>query len=182
MKTHYCPIPVPAVFVGGEELEAFQHVRTACNRKAIGLKTATDWGAVDCLTCQRRRQIQPPIVHTNFAAEAEHDGPTTNDVRCVVCDALLTVIEGTPEICSECAAKIRRPAEHEWRCTREAAYPPGSLGHRDTRCRQGYYIWAVTEREALNQMAATFPSDLRSFNRPELAFTAHRVDQLLINE
>jgi hypothetical protein len=48
----------------------------------------------------------------------------------------------------------------EFRCTRNAPYAnPECLGHAALRCRQGYYIQAENEHEALREMVKQFPSE-----------------------
>lgn len=47
----------------------------------------------------------------------------------------------------------------EYRCTRADLYPPNSLGHLDTKGRQGHYITAATMDEAASTMLAKYPED-----------------------
>ena len=49
----------------------------------------------------------------------------------------------------------------EWRCTRNVFYRnKNCMGHDDFSTRQGYYIRADTEVEALMQMVRQFPQDV----------------------
>lgn len=50
----------------------------------------------------------------------------------------------------------------EFRCTRNALYVTANcLGSQDTSSRQGYYVCATSEREALKIMAAQFPAEVK---------------------
>ena len=46
--------------------------------------------------------------------------------------------------------------QKEYRCTRSALYTHDCLGHDDITVRQGYYIKADSEEEALQRMATGF--------------------------
>lgn len=54
----------------------------------------------------------------------------------------------------------------EFRCTRGAPYTHPCAGEFDLTARQGYYLRAVDEADALRQMRTMFPFD-------KAAFTAH---------
>jgi hypothetical protein len=49
-------------------------------------------------------------------------------------------------------AVSKAQSERQWRCTRPAAYPPGSAGYRDLGARQGYYVTAVSSFAARQQL------------------------------
>jgi len=51
----------------------------------------------------------------------------------------------------------------EYRCTRNEPYMHNCLGRDDIRVRQGYYVHADSEEEALRQMALDFPKDRHGF-------------------
>lgn len=48
---------------------------------------------------------------------------------------------------------------NEYRCTRRKPYPKGTPGFDDASARQGYYIRATSEKQALYQMAEKFPGE-----------------------
>ncbi|MFL9456027.1 MULTISPECIES: hypothetical protein, partial [Nostocales] len=51
----------------------------------------------------------------------------------------------------------------EFRCTRNALYVTAScLGNQDTSSRQGYYVFATSELEALKIMSAMFPEEAKA--------------------
>ena len=47
----------------------------------------------------------------------------------------------------------------QFRLTRPDCYEPGCPGHKDPSARQGYYIDADSEEEALLRMKQRFPED-----------------------
>lgn len=47
----------------------------------------------------------------------------------------------------------------EYRCTRPEIYSPGSDGHEDPLYREGYYIYAYSSADALEEMHRRFPKD-----------------------
>jgi len=49
----------------------------------------------------------------------------------------------------------------QYRCTRPDLYGPGSLGFDNLSARQGHYIFAESEDEAVQQMVKKFPDDSR---------------------
>lgn len=49
--------------------------------------------------------------------------------------------------------------EQQFRCTRQAPYGPGCPGFTDKTARQGYYITAKNEDEALTKMKEKFPNE-----------------------
>ena len=64
-----------------------------------------------------------------------------------------------------------RRALNEYRCTRNKPYPPGSVGHDNTRARQGHYVTATSEEEALLAMVDKFPEDMVGVAHALDAFT-----------
>lgn len=50
--------------------------------------------------------------------------------------------------------------QKEYRCTRNATYSHKCIGHDDLTARQGYYIKASSEEEALQKMAVRFPEEM----------------------
>lgn len=48
---------------------------------------------------------------------------------------------------------------NEYRCTRPALYPFGSLGHKCLGARQGHYVEAKSEEEARKIMEEDFPGE-----------------------
>lgn len=53
--------------------------------------------------------------------------------------------------------------KEEFRCTRNSPYLHDCLGHDDIKSRQGYYVIAKTEEDALRVMARDFPKDIAGF-------------------
>jgi hypothetical protein len=52
----------------------------------------------------------------------------------------------------------------EYRCTRNQPYTaPGCPGRTDTRAREGHYLRAGSEAEALRMMRESFPGDWMGF-------------------
>ena len=49
-----------------------------------------------------------------------------------------------------------------YRCTRNV-YPPGTPGYTDKKSRQGHYVPAQTEAEAIQKMVEMFPNDTDGF-------------------
>ncbi len=47
----------------------------------------------------------------------------------------------------------------EYRCTRNALYSHDCIGRDDLRGRQGYYIWAINEEAAWQEMARRYPDE-----------------------
>lgn len=47
----------------------------------------------------------------------------------------------------------------EYRCTRNADYTGNCVGRDDISARQGYYLYAHSEEEAWQQMAARYPNE-----------------------
>lgn len=56
---------------------------------------------------------------------------------------------------------ISTTLKKRFRCTRNAPYisEDQSLGKSDLSARQGYYIWADSEEDAIAQMGERFPFD-----------------------
>jgi hypothetical protein len=52
---------------------------------------------------------------------------------------------------------------NEYRCTRNQPYQHECFGKNDLGARQGYYINATSEEEALKVMAAEHPADTAGF-------------------
>jgi hypothetical protein len=52
---------------------------------------------------------------------------------------------------------------NEYRCTRNSPYMHECFGKNDTGARQGYYIVASSEQEALKVMADEHPADRYGF-------------------
>lgn len=53
---------------------------------------------------------------------------------------------------------------HEFRCTRNKPFQnPKCFGHTDLEARQGYYLKAANEQDALAQMAILYPTDDAGF-------------------
>lgn len=48
---------------------------------------------------------------------------------------------------------------NQFRCTRRKPYPPGTPGNTDLSARQGYYIDAPDQEDAVKQMTAKFPGE-----------------------
>lgn len=48
---------------------------------------------------------------------------------------------------------------NEYRCTRDALYPAGTVGHSDLSAREGHYITAKNPQMALMLMALRFPGE-----------------------
>jgi hypothetical protein len=57
-----------------------------------------------------------------------------------------------------------RADQNEYRCTRNAAYEPGTPGHKDPHQRQGRYIQACNETEAVHEMGKRFPNEVGNFH------------------
>jgi len=59
------------------------------------------------------------------------------------------------------AAKAPRPASGlpEYRVTRPQGYGPGTAGHQDPAGREGHYVRAPSEQEALQAAQARFPGE-----------------------
>lgn len=53
---------------------------------------------------------------------------------------------------------------NEYRCTRRTPYGPKTPGFKNLSARQGYYIRAETEQEALTRMREKFPNDALEFD------------------
>ncbi len=53
----------------------------------------------------------------------------------------------------------------QFRCTRNTPYVSEDelLGKSDLSARQGYYVWADSEEDAIAQMSERFPSDNKGF-------------------
>jgi hypothetical protein len=47
----------------------------------------------------------------------------------------------------------------EYRCTRNSLYTHNCTGKYDLRERQGYYIWALSEEAAWQEMARRYPQE-----------------------
>ena len=47
----------------------------------------------------------------------------------------------------------------QFRCTRSTPYGPGCPGFNDTTARQGHYIEADNEEQALDRMKERFPNE-----------------------
>jgi len=47
----------------------------------------------------------------------------------------------------------------EYRCTRNALYSHDCIGKYDLRERQGYYIWAINQEAAWQEMARRYPEE-----------------------
>lgn len=56
---------------------------------------------------------------------------------------------------------------NEYRCTRGSLYRHPCFGHDDLTARQGHYVVAKDEIDAILEMRRMFPHD------PENSFTAH---------
>jgi hypothetical protein len=55
--------------------------------------------------------------------------------------------------------------EWEFRCTRRDPYAsPGCSGHKNPSARQGHYLYAKTERDAVIEMRKDFPRDIDGFD------------------
>lgn len=52
---------------------------------------------------------------------------------------------------------------NEYRCTRNSPYGYNTPGHKDLSSRQGHYIKAFTEKEAIREMMRRFPDDMMGF-------------------
>lgn len=50
-----------------------------------------------------------------------------------------------------------------YRCTRNQPYGKGTPGLTDKKARQGHYIEANSEKEALEKMEKLFPDDTQGF-------------------
>jgi hypothetical protein len=58
-----------------------------------------------------------------------------------------------------------RDVEWEYRCTRRDPYAsPHCKGHTDPTARQGHYLYAKTDREAIVAMREDFPRDIDGFD------------------
>ena len=56
-------------------------------------------------------------------------------------------------------AEIDNLTLKEYRCTRNASYTGNCVGRDDISARQGYYLYAHSEEEAWQQMAARYPKE-----------------------
>lgn len=52
---------------------------------------------------------------------------------------------------------------NEYRCTRNSPYGYTAQGHKDLSARQGHYINATSEKEAIREMMKRFPHDMMGF-------------------
>lgn len=52
---------------------------------------------------------------------------------------------------------------NEYRCTRNSPYGYGCPGFKDLASRQGHYINATSEKEAIQIMMKQFPNDMMGF-------------------
>lgn len=53
----------------------------------------------------------------------------------------------------------QKPKRNEYRVTRPELYPPGSPGHENPAGRQGHYVLAHSEEEALESVRERFPGE-----------------------
>jgi hypothetical protein len=53
---------------------------------------------------------------------------------------------------------------NQYRCTRRDPYGPGCPGYADPSARQGHYLYAVSEEEAVKEMEHRFPNDNQGFD------------------
>lgn len=51
--------------------------------------------------------------------------------------------------------------KNEYRCTRQALYQHDCIGRDNTRVRQGYYIEADDEADAIDEMVCLFPKECK---------------------
>lgn len=85
--------------------------------------------------------------------------------HCNLCGAFKRLRTPTKDVhegvCERCYNT--RPVQ-EYRCTRNELYThPSCPGHEDLTARQGYYIKALTEEQALRVMCKDFPHDTEGF-------------------
>ncbi len=52
---------------------------------------------------------------------------------------------------------------NEYRCTRNSPYGYKSGGHKDLSARQGHYVNAASEKEAIREMMRRYPHDMMGF-------------------
>ncbi len=57
-----------------------------------------------------------------------------------------------------------------FRVTRDSAYGPGSAGHNDLSAREGHYVKANSEQEALAIVRLRFPFDSGRFTVQSVGF------------
>jgi len=67
--------------------------------------------------------------------------------------------------------KVRRKGVIIWRCTRNWPYRDSPTGKHNLGARQGFYLEAKNEKDALRQMAKRFPADIQVSEDP---FTVKR--------